>query len=406
QKQSFSLTPQTLDEAMQYYAPAARPAVLQALEQSLASGAPFTLECAMIARSGRAFWAELRCSGRIEIDGETFLTGTFQDISERKAAEAVLLETRQRLEDIFAFLPDATFVIDREGRVIAWNKALEKLTGAAATAMLGRGDYAYALPFYGKPRPMLVDLVLQEMPPDQRYYAHYSLEDGTIHAEAELALGGRNRVVLSGTAAALYDSHGQIVGAIEQIRDVTAWRVAEEAQRTSESRYRTVVAALSEGVVVFDQDGRVLSANPAAGKILGVAPADIVGWNEGQLLGLGAFNDSQTPIGDDELPIRATLRGGLPQRDRVIGFRRGDGPTLWLSINTEPVFTPPCRQPRSGAPAPGQLPLHRCRAFALVSGLEQTQNYRPGGQSNRPRSDQTNTSLGKKRGHAYDTDDR
>ena len=51
--------------------------------------------------------------------------------------------------EIIDFLPDATFVIDIEGRVIAWNHAMEELTGVSAESMLGKGDYEYSLPFYG-----------------------------------------------------------------------------------------------------------------------------------------------------------------------------------------------------------------------------------------------------------------
>ena len=45
-------------------------------------------------------------------------------------------------------------VIDREGKVIAWNKAIEDMTGVRAEEMLGKGNYEYAIPFYGERRPM------------------------------------------------------------------------------------------------------------------------------------------------------------------------------------------------------------------------------------------------------------
>jgi len=49
---------------------------------------------------------------------------------------------------VIDFLPDATFVIDREGTVTAWNRAMEDLTGVPAESMLGKGNYEYSLPFY------------------------------------------------------------------------------------------------------------------------------------------------------------------------------------------------------------------------------------------------------------------
>jgi len=53
------------------------------------------------------------------------------------------------------------WLIDLEGKVIAWNRAIEHMTGVKARDMLGKGDYEYAIPFYGERRPVLIDLVGQ-----------------------------------------------------------------------------------------------------------------------------------------------------------------------------------------------------------------------------------------------------
>ena len=65
-------------------------------------------------------------------------------------------------KEIIDFLPDAMFVIDSSGTVIAWNKAMEEITGVPASEMLGRADFEYAIPFYGERKPMLANLVLEE----------------------------------------------------------------------------------------------------------------------------------------------------------------------------------------------------------------------------------------------------
>ena len=59
--------------------------------------------------------------------------------------------------EIIDFLPDGTFVIDRYGVVVAWNRAMAQMTGVQAADIVGHGDYIYAVPFYGKPRPILID---------------------------------------------------------------------------------------------------------------------------------------------------------------------------------------------------------------------------------------------------------
>src|SRR5512139_2806491 len=84
-----------------------------------------------------------------------------REICERMVADKELIDSRHRLADMINFLPDATLVINQEGRVIAWNQAMEEMTGIRAAEMLGKGDYEYARPFYGERRPILIDLVLQ-----------------------------------------------------------------------------------------------------------------------------------------------------------------------------------------------------------------------------------------------------
>ena len=71
------------------------------------------------------------------------------EIEDRNRADKALRDSERRLSDIIEFLPDATFVIDRDGKVIAWNQSMETMTGIPAKDMLGKGNYEYAVPFYG-----------------------------------------------------------------------------------------------------------------------------------------------------------------------------------------------------------------------------------------------------------------
>jgi len=87
---------------------------------------------------------------------------------ERNKTGDELKKSRQQLTDIINFLPDATFVIDTSGRVIAWNHAIETMTGIRKEDILGKGDYEYALPFFGERRPLIIDTVLQDPRPWKR----------------------------------------------------------------------------------------------------------------------------------------------------------------------------------------------------------------------------------------------
>jgi PAS domain S-box-containing protein len=167
------------------------------------------------------------------------LAGTFviyHDITELKRAEAAILESERRLTDIINFLPDATLVIDKEGKVIAWNRAIEDMTGIPAVEMLGKGDHEYAMPFYGERRPILIDLVL--MPQEEfehQKYAQIKRAGEILTGETftpNLPTGPR---YLFAVAAPLHDGEGNIVGAIETIRDITERKQDEEELRIAKA---------------------------------------------------------------------------------------------------------------------------------------------------------------------------
>ncbi|MGE5422997.1 MAG: PAS domain-containing protein, partial [Ignavibacteriales bacterium] len=63
-----------------------------------------------------------------------------RDVTEQRRLQEALSETQKRMSQIIDFLPDATFAIDREGVIIAWNRAMEELTGFKAEHMIGKGN--------------------------------------------------------------------------------------------------------------------------------------------------------------------------------------------------------------------------------------------------------------------------
>ena len=154
--------------------------------------------------------------------------GIMLDVTDRKEAEKALWESQRRLADIIEFLPDATLVIDIEGRVIAWNRAMEEMTGIKVENILGQSNYAYSLPFYGERRPILIDLALRPDPEFENRYSGIERNNYTVSGEAYMPNMGGGSIFLWGTATALLDAEGKIMGAIESIRDITERKRMEE----------------------------------------------------------------------------------------------------------------------------------------------------------------------------------
>lgn len=176
---------------------------------------------------------------------------------QRQRAERSRIESEKRLADIINFLPDATFVIDKSGHVIAWNKAIEEMTGVPASGMLGKGNYEYAIPFYGVRRKLLIDLVFESDDVIAKYYSHVVHQDGVLIADTTLPRPRGRVVTLMGKASPLYNKKGEIVGAIESIRDITERKRAEDELRAAyeqlaateeelRSQYEELAASQSE----------------------------------------------------------------------------------------------------------------------------------------------------------------
>jgi len=184
----------------------------------------------------------------------------------RKQAEAALLEQQKRLTDIIDFLPDATFAVDREGRIIIWNKAIEKMTGLSATDMVGKGEYAYSVPFHGETRPQLIDLIFEDNEDVILLYPHILREKETLTTEVfcKALFNGKQGAWVFAKASPLHDQSGKIIGAIESIRDITEKKFTEEKLRKNVAWFKALFNATSDSVILVRPDGTILDLNENA----------------------------------------------------------------------------------------------------------------------------------------------
>jgi PAS domain S-box-containing protein len=140
-----------------------------------------------------------------------------------------LQSTQRQLMDTIDFLPDATFVISKDKRVIAWNRAVEEMTGVKKTDILEKSDYTYSVPFYNEERPMLADLIIERDTEAEKMYPYIERRGNTIYTEVFApAVFTGNGAHISAIASPLYDLDGNIIGAIESLRDVSEKKKLEE----------------------------------------------------------------------------------------------------------------------------------------------------------------------------------
>ncbi len=298
----------------------------------------------------------LKSVNPIKIGGRPFLIESFIDLSERKRMENQINESRQLFADIISFLPDPTFVIDNEGKVLAWNHALEQISGVPATDIIGKADHEYSLWLYGRRRPIIIDLVLHpDLDAARLDYTAIRWEGNTITAQTDIILpGSGRRTSFSLVASPLMDARGTITGAIESIRDISSLREAEaglarlnanlesivhnrtralEEEVTQRmhaekdvqdalSYTRSVIEANPDLIVVLDRNGTVLDINASAEVLTGLTREQLIGTRYfGYLVDDGTLHDAFSRL----------LESG--RLENIIQIRHTDGHVTPLSVN-------------------------------------------------------------------------
>jgi PAS domain S-box len=220
------------------------------------------------------------------------LGGMIRQAIQRRSAEESIRTADRQVVDIINHLPDATFAIDREGRVISWNKAMEELTGIGEEDMIGRADYEYSVPFYGKRKPILIDLVLK---PDSEIsrssYINVRRQGNSLIAETENLIQGDKPAILWARATRIFDPKGNIVGAIESIRDITEIRRIEDERKRKEERERefglvdkifgkSAGAWYKKGVNLYYKQGKFQDAIQCFNRVIEMDPGHVEAWQD------------------------------------------------------------------------------------------------------------------------------
>jgi PAS domain S-box-containing protein len=238
---------------------------------------------------------------------------------QRERADALAM-----LDAIARNAQDAIYAKDLQGRYTFYNLAAGRHLGRDPAEVLGR-----------------TDTELFDAATAARLQAHDRavLAAGTPQTfEESLDAADPDRVVLSAKGP-LADADGRTIGVYGVSHDLTGMRRAERALREREAHYRSVVAALSEGVMLVDPQGRMLLCNPAAERLTGVTQAQ---WQ-----GAGVVAPGWTPLRDDgspmppgETPPGQVLAGAPAQLGVLLPCRRPDGRPSWFELNAVPVHSP------------------------------------------------------------------
>ena len=257
-----------------------------------------------------------------------------QAISRRNAEEG-LRESIRRLYDIINFIPDATFAVDREGKVVAWNRAIETMTGIPAKNMLGREDREYSLAFFPERRPLLIDLVFAPREEIMLWgYNSVKKKGAVLEAETTHIRQENDLRTLWVTAAPLFDERGAVAGAIESVRDITCIRKAKDSSNRFESQFRGLFEHSPLAIALFDTKGDFIEMNRTCRSLLGPG-ADAV-WKDFNLFGGRIL----PPSAQDSLARGESVRFSV-SRDLT---RPGTAGTVFPALNLDILVIPLVRR--------------------------------------------------------------
>jgi diguanylate cyclase (GGDEF)-like protein/PAS domain S-box-containing protein len=321
-------------------------------EPQTLSGVPTVMD--KLGRTGNAVWEgvhvtkdgrkiPVEISNRIfDLNGRSMILSVVRDMTERKRAETAIVEHQQQLEalnrqlqDIIEFLPDATIIVDEKKNILAWNRAMEEMTGVLKKDIVGHEHCEASIPFYGKPMSYLMDFLDAADDVVSSRYSTITRKGSCLSAEAfaPALYGGRGAYIWV-VAAPLYDNDRRIVGMIESIRDITEHRKAEQALEKEHNLLRTLVDNIPDSIYVKDKDGRKILTNRSDLDFIGVQhEADVLGKTDAEVF---PGHLASEYIKDDQNVLRNAR--SVINREEIV--ENSSGIKRWLLTSKIPLRDP------------------------------------------------------------------
>jgi len=293
-------------------------------------GDRFTVEKRYARKDGSLVWIELYSAlARDAAGNPAYFISQTHDISQRRAAECALRESEARYRSVIDHMSAGLIQHAADGTLVACNARALALLGLTREQMFARRpmDPAWQTvcedgsPMAPAARPLW--RVLESGAAVEGEVVGIRKPDGTL-------------VWLQVSAAPVPGRAGSRHGALVTFADVTRERETLQALRMGEQRYRTVVDALGEAVMLIGADNALLTVNPAARAIYGTDFPRLMA--DGPAAGvLSLFDEHGAPIAPPDRPISRARRTREGVRDMIARAERSDGSSAWLRITALPV---------------------------------------------------------------------
>jgi len=189
---------------------------------------------------------------------------TFNDITERKKAEAALREKTSLLSGLLTSIPDIVFFKDKQGVYLGCNPEFSRFVGKDTSQIIGTTDYDQfskeIADFFLKQDRMMMD------------------KGEPRHNDEWIQYPDGSRILVETLKAPLRDADGQTIGLLGVSRDITERRRIEDSLRESEGRLQNIMESVQAGIIIIDPETHtIVDVNQSAIRMIGALKEKIIG---------------------------------------------------------------------------------------------------------------------------------
>ena len=237
------------------------------------------------------------------------------DITDHKRMEQELKEAHNRLQTLIQAAPLPIAAMDREGRITLWNPAAERVFGWPEAEVMGQLN------------PIVPPVSLENF---RQILARILAGESFAGLELKRRRKDNSLLDIRISSAPLYDSQGNVIGAMAVIEDITARKQMQEALQANEAKFRASFDQAPIGAAIVSLDYRFQSVNDELCRLTGYSAAELTSRT---------FLDITHPedIAESKKHGERLAREEIEPYQMEKRYIRQDGETVWVRLSVRLV---------------------------------------------------------------------